>query len=138
MNAGARFVMVVPLVSLAVILAVFFHPPWTAWRVAGLVMMMVFAGLLTVARLQLGNAFSLTPQARVLVTRGIYSKIRHPVYVFSAFIIAGVLLYIDRPALLALLLVLIPIQVLRARQEERVLAQRFGESYLQYKRSTWF
>jgi len=138
MRASAVSVTVVPLAALAAILALFFHPPWTALRVAGLVVMVVFSILLTIARVQLGDAFSVTPQARSLVRRGIYSKVRHPVYVFSASAIAGVVLYIGRPWLLLVLLVLVPMQVIRARQEERVLTAKFGEGYLEYKRSTWF
>ena len=138
MNAGATFALIVPLIGVAVILGAFLHAPWTPMRVAGLVITVVFIGLLTVVRLQLENAFSLTPQARSLVTRGVYSKIRHPVYVFSALALAGLVLYIDRPKLLLLALVVVPIQIARARAEERVLAEKFGDSYREYKRSTWF
>ena len=138
MNAGPTFALIVPLIGVVVILGAFFHSPWTPMRVAGLVITVVFIGLLTVARLHLGNAFSLTPQARMLVTRGIYSKIRHPVYVFSALALAGLALYIDRPKLLLLALVVVPIQLVRAREEERVLSEKFGDSYREYKRSTWF
>jgi protein-S-isoprenylcysteine O-methyltransferase Ste14 len=31
-----------------------------------------------------------------------------------------------------------PIQVLRARKESKVLEEKFGDEYRQYKRSTWF
>jgi len=95
--------------------------------------------MLTIARLQLGNSFSVTPQARVLVTRGIYSRVRHPVYVFSAIALAGLVLYFQlSPWLLLLLVPLAVIQVLRARAEERVLEQQFGEEYRRYRATTWF
>ena len=72
------------------------------------------------------------------VTTGIYSKVRHPVYVFGILAILGVVLYAHLwPALLAFL-VLIPMQLLRARAEEQVLIERFGEEYLRYKSRTWF
>lgn len=138
MNAGARFVTIVPVAALSVVIVAFFRPPWTATRIAGLVLVVAFTSLLTIARVQLGNAFSLTPQARMLVTGGIYSKIRHPVYVFSAFVIAGLFLYIARPELLIILVPLVPMQIARARREEQVLTERFGDAYLAYKRSTWF
>jgi protein-S-isoprenylcysteine O-methyltransferase Ste14 len=95
-------------------------------------------GVLTVARLQLGNSFSLLPKASELVTRGIYSRIRNPVYVFSAILIAGVFLYVNRPQYFWLFLILIPVQILRARAEGKVLEERFGEAYTQYKARTWF
>ncbi len=138
MNRGAVFVTVAPLLALAGIIVIFARLPWTSLRIAGLAIAIIFTALLTIARVQLGNAFSVTPQARMLVTHGIYSKIRHPVYVFSALAIAGLVLYVDRPELLLLVILLIPMQVVRARAEERVLTQKFGEKYLAYKRSTWF
>ena len=138
MKAGARVVTVVPLVGVAVIMAVFARPPWTALRVAGAVLAVAGFTLLTLARVQLGDAFSVTPQARMLVTRGLYSRIRHPVYVFSMLGIAGLSLYLRLPAILLLLLIIVPVQIVRARAEERVLEKRFGESYREYKRQTWF
>ena len=111
---------------------------WDAMRVTGLVLTIVGFGLLTIARAQLGNSFSVTPQARALVTTGVYRKIRNPVYVFSAVGIAGFVLYVGRPTLLLLFLVLIPVQMLRARAEERTLEGAFGQAYREWKRQTWF
>ena len=44
---------------------------------------LICAVLWFVARWQLGDAFSLTAKAQHQVTRGLYSKIRHPIYVFG-------------------------------------------------------
>ena len=41
-------------------------------------------------------------------------------------------------ALLLLLLVLVPVQVLRARREAAVLEARFGDTYRDYRKRTWF
>jgi Phospholipid methyltransferase len=84
------------------------------------------------------NSFTLVPQARALVTHGIYSKIRHPVYIFSALAIAGLFLYLNRPLFFWIFLILIPLQVIRARAESRVLEARFGGAYRQYRSQTWF
>jgi protein-S-isoprenylcysteine O-methyltransferase Ste14 len=35
-------------------------------------------------------------------------------------------------------LVIVPLQVVRSRREERVLAEAFGEEYERYKSKTWF
>jgi protein-S-isoprenylcysteine O-methyltransferase Ste14 len=35
-------------------------------------------------------------------------------------------------------LLIYPLQILRARKEEKVLEQAFGEDYRRYKASTWF
>jgi len=95
--------------------------------------------LLFVARWQLGKSFSVTPQARELVTHGLYSKIRNPIYVFSALMLAGILIALQRSyALFFLLLVLIPVQIVRARKEAKVLEAKLGEEYRAYRAKTWF
>ncbi len=101
-------------------------------------MTVVGLAMLTLARLQLGNSFSITPQARRLVTHGLYSRIRHPVYVFGWFALSGLVLYLNQPVFLLLLILIVPVQVVRARAEERVLEQRFGEEYTAYRAGTWF
>jgi protein-S-isoprenylcysteine O-methyltransferase Ste14 len=111
---------------------------WGASHVAELGLTMFGFGLWAVARAQLGDSFSVTPQARALVTTGLYRKIRNPVYVFGGIGIAGFVMYVGRPILLLLFLVLIPIQVLRARAEGRKLEERFGQAYREWKRQTWF
>jgi protein-S-isoprenylcysteine O-methyltransferase Ste14 len=77
-------------------------------------------------------------KATTLVTTGIYSRIRNPIYVFGGLMLAGFILWVNRPWLLLLFVVLIPMQVYRIRKEERVLSEKFGAAYLDYKRKTWF
>jgi protein-S-isoprenylcysteine O-methyltransferase Ste14 len=136
-----RSALAVTLVPLVVVLFLILKPPqvpWTGLRIVGLIALVSGFAALTVARVQLGNSFSIRPEAHELVTRGIYSKIRNPIYVFSAIAIAGLLLYLNRPDFLWIFLILIPLQIVRARRESRVLEQRFGEAYRQYKAKTWF
>lgn len=112
--------------------------PWGAMRIAGACMIVVGFVLWGVARFQLGKAFSVKAQASVLVTRGLYSRIRNPIYVFGSIMIAGMLLFFLKPVGLLLFLVLIPMQVVRARKESAVLEAAFGDEYRQYKQQTWF
>ena len=39
---------------------------------------------------------------------------------------------------LLIIFVLVPIQVWRSRVEARVLEEKFGAEYLEYKKKTWF
>jgi protein-S-isoprenylcysteine O-methyltransferase Ste14 len=50
----------------------------------------------------------------------------------------GVILMLQRPHLWILLVLLIPVQILGVRKESAVLESKFGESYRQYRRKTWF
>jgi protein-S-isoprenylcysteine O-methyltransferase Ste14 len=111
---------------------------WNAARLAGFCMAFPAAVLLFTVRWQLGKSFSVTPQARELITWGLYSKIRNPIYVFSALLLLGVLIALQYRYAFLLLLVLVPIQIARARQEAKVLEARFGEEYRTYRNGTWF
>ena len=112
--------------------------PWTPWRIAGLAIAAPAFVLFLVARIQLGRAFSVQAKATILVTTGIYSRIRNPIYVFGALMIAGVIIWADRPWWLLMFVVLIPLQIFRVRNEEQVLEAKFGDAYREYKRKTWF
>jgi protein-S-isoprenylcysteine O-methyltransferase Ste14 len=90
------------------------------------------------ARIQLGQSFSVAAKAKHLVTTGIYSRIRNPIYVFGGLLIAAFLVFIGRPVFLLAFVVLIPVQIVRARAESRVLEETFGEEYRAYKARTWF
>src|ERR1700756_225690 len=112
--------------------------PWNSARDVGASLVLLGLALVFTARVQLGGSFSVTPRARTLVTHGLYSKIRNPIYVFGTMVILGVILMLQRPHLWILLLLLIAVQALRARKESAVLESKFGESYRQYRRKTWF
>ncbi len=139
MNSEASFVTFVPLAGFGLLLA--FTAGEGAWppeRIAGFVLVVGGLVLLTIARFNLGSSFSVTPQAKKLVTNGVYSKIQHPVYVFSAFVLAGLALYFGKPTYLVFLVVLVPLQVARARKESQKLEEKFGDEYREWKRTTWF
>jgi protein-S-isoprenylcysteine O-methyltransferase Ste14 len=92
----------------------------------------------TLARINLGASFSVEAKASVLVTRGLYSRIRNPIYVFGGIMIVGLCLFFLHPQFLLILVVLIPLQIIRARKESAVLEAAFGDQYREYKRQTWF
>ena len=108
--------------------ALLLRPRTSAW-VAGLVLAAISFPPWIAARIQLGSAFSLKPQARRLVTSGLYARIRHPVYVFGTLAALSALLALQIWALFAIGVALIPITLLRARRERLVLEAAFGDEY---------
>ena len=112
--------------------------PLTPMRIAGLSIAIPSFLLFVLARIQLGSAFSVEAKASTLVTTGLYSRIRNPIYLFGALMLAGAIIWANRPWLLLFFLVLIPLQIYRSRKEEAVLLEKFGDAYLHYKRKTWF
>jgi protein-S-isoprenylcysteine O-methyltransferase Ste14 len=112
--------------------------PWNVQRYVGIALAVVGISGIAIARYQLGGSFSIKAEAHQLVTRGLYSKIRNPIYVFGTVLIAGFFLVVQRPALWILLGVVIVGQMARARREARVLEAAFGDDYREYRRKTWF
>ena len=86
----------------------------------------------------LGKFWSPTLQLKEdhqLVTKGVYRRIRHPMYLSLLIFSAGNALalpnYIAGPAMLVAMLVLIAIRV---GLEERMLLEEFGEEYEAYRK----
>jgi protein-S-isoprenylcysteine O-methyltransferase Ste14 len=111
---------------------------WNEQRIAGSILLIVGVGLLSLARFQLGGSFSITAQAKKLVTHGLYSRIRNPVYVFGAIAMAGFFMIVQRPVLWVLFALLVGMQIVRARKEAQVLEAKFGDEYRAYRAQTWF
>jgi len=107
-------------------------------RDAGLLLGLIGLAGVIVSRHTLGRSFSIAPKATALVTSGIYSRIRNPIYISGTIFLLGLVIIVGRPQLLAVLLVLIPLQIIRARREAAVLEAKFGDTYRDYRKRTWF
>jgi protein-S-isoprenylcysteine O-methyltransferase Ste14 len=107
-------------------------------QTAGLCLSIIGFVLWTAARFQLGRSFTVSAKARHLVARGLYSRIRNPIYVFGSCVIAGFILVLGRPRWLLVFLAIIPVQIWRARKEAAALEAAFGDEYRAYRASTWF
>ncbi len=125
-------------VAVVVIVTKSTHIAWPSTRVIGTCLLLLVFAWVAIARIQLGRAFSVTPQARQLVTTGLYGRIRNPIYFASPFLLIGLSLVIARWWPLLLLIVIIPLQIVRARREEAVLRAAFGTEYDRYRARTWF
>ena len=117
---------------------IYYSGPWNVARTVGLILAVPSLILLFTARFQLGRSFAVTPQAKKLVAHGLYSKIRNPMYVFSFLLVLGLFIALQRPVLFVLLGALMVVQIVRAHQEARVLEQKFGDEYREYRSKTWF
>ena len=131
--------LVIPLV---VLLLYLFVPgvkerPWTAWRIAGASLAVVGYILLMTARIHLGKSFSVTPQAKALVTHGLYSRIRNPIYLFVDVMWFGLTLALHLYWLFVPFVALLIVHVFRARREAKILREAFGQTYLDYRKRTW-
>ena len=115
-------------------------PPaaWTGVQTFGLCLMAMGFVLWTTARFQLGKSLTVTAQAKQLVTRGLYSKFRNPIYLFGSCTIAGTMLLLGRPQWLLIFVLIIPLQIWRTRNEARALEAKFGDDYRAYRAKTWF
>src|SRR5208282_3856996 len=107
-------------------------------RLLGLLLALIGLAGTILARHTLGQSFSWVPKATGLVTTGIYSRIRNPIYISGMLCGLGLVLMVGRPKVLIIFLVLIPMQIIRARREAAVLEAKFGDAYREYRKRTWF
>jgi protein-S-isoprenylcysteine O-methyltransferase Ste14 len=129
---------IVLIAALALLSRQFIHQPWPPLRIAGAAIAVTSLALILVARFQLGRAFSIRAKAIRLVTTGLYGRLRNPIYVFGCLFFLGIAMFIPFWWLLLALIIVIPMQIVRARREAAVLEAAFGEEYRRYRRQTWF
>jgi phospholipid methyltransferase len=65
---------------------------WDARHVIGMAIAAIGFLLWFAARLQLGESFAVLPKARALVTTGLYSKFRNPIYLFGGLAYGGLII----------------------------------------------
>jgi protein-S-isoprenylcysteine O-methyltransferase Ste14 len=111
---------------------------WDARHVLGMILAAIGFVLWLTARLQLGASFAVLPKAKALVTTGLYSKFRNPVYLFAGVAYGGMFIALGEVIPLIFFLVFYPAyQFLRARKEAQALEKAFGEEYRRYRAGTW-
>lgn len=115
-----------------------FHPP--AWRVAaGLAIIALGAMLAFWARVSFAS-WRIRAQldaGHQLATGGPFAMIRNPIYQAMNLLAVGTALWVNNGiAWLGVVLMAIG-GALRARAEESLLEQRFGEEYREYRSRTW-
>lgn len=112
--------------------------PVTVYTYIGLALMIPSFILLIIARLQLGSSFSVEAQANKLVTTGLYRRFRHPIYYFGIVLLLGTGLFLQNRLIFIACCAVIFMQLQRIRSEEKILKEKFGDEYDQYRKNTWF
>jgi protein-S-isoprenylcysteine O-methyltransferase Ste14 len=75
-------------------------------------------------------------QQTELVTTGLYSLVRHPIYALSILLMVCTVVVAPTVPVLSMALIHISLMLTKARNEERFLAERHGAVYLRYMQCT--
>ena len=87
----------------------------------------------------LGSSLAVLPGTDHLVTKGVYRVFRHPVYIGIVLTLSGLFVACGSvPCLVYVGVVVIPLNIIRARAEEKALLEQLGPPYQQYRDSTLF
>ncbi|MCX6815822.1 MAG: isoprenylcysteine carboxylmethyltransferase family protein [Candidatus Aenigmarchaeota archaeon] len=107
------------------------------YSVLSLIIAIIGIVLLSIGRIAIDKAF-ISKKER-LITSGIYSKIRHPVYTGRILFFIGLaLLFKSFIGIILVIALLVPFHIYKARKEEREMLRKFGNKYAKYKKSTLF
>ncbi|MCO6474606.1 MAG: isoprenylcysteine carboxylmethyltransferase family protein [Melioribacteraceae bacterium] len=111
-------------------------------RIIGLLFFIGFSFLQVLSFKQLGNNYSqeiLILKDHQLHTSGLYSFIRHPQYLSQILAdIGAAVALMSYIALPLVLLIELPLFLLRAKEEERILKKHFGDEFVSYKKKSGF
>jgi len=114
----------------------------TIWFLLGVVMMVVGIYIIGWARACLAGYWGTDiydyGQSDELVIKGIYKKIRHPVYLGQSLMTTGTVFMFNNLWLLFFPIVTTIVNIVRAMREDLDLAKRFGKEFDDYKARTGF
>jgi protein-S-isoprenylcysteine O-methyltransferase Ste14 len=112
----------------------------SVFGIIGTVFFLISIWMLHRSHADLGKLWSSTVEPsskKILVTDGVYKRVRHPMY--SAHVLWGIAQILLFPNLIAgplALLLNFAVMILRVPREERVLLEEFGDEYRQYMKTT--
>jgi protein-S-isoprenylcysteine O-methyltransferase Ste14 len=102
--------------------------------------LIIFGGIFSMAaRFNLRKSYHYLPQAKELVTDGLFRWFRNPVYIGNLSFLLGLALFFGSLFGLAVIFaVMVPIHLFRARYEGQILHRTFGKEYEDYRKKTIF
>ena len=132
------------LIPLVYFLGIFIisYPPFIHWlpiNITGLIISFIGLILWATSYIYLRGSLSVLPKAKQLVTTGPYKYFSHPVYLGINLALFGLSLGSGSiPGVLYTILIVIPLNFLRAKTEEKELSKKFGQEYKEYKKRVLF
>ncbi len=116
--------------------------PFYTYRLVGLIIFIVFSWIQVWSYRTLGGNYSqevVITKKQQLVTTGPFKFVRHPQYISQLLCDFGAGLALSSFIVLPIvLLVQLPLFILRAQLEEKLLVKRFPDEYENYKKKTGF
>lgn len=106
------------------------------WDSASTVLILVGTIISILVIFDLGRSLSVMPEARKLVTSGLYLRVRHPLYLAAEIGVLGIFLQFRSWQGLLILAVHFYFQIRRMDWEEGILAKAFP-GYAEYKQRTY-
>lgn len=79
-----------------------------------------------------------TDRKAELITDGIYSRIRHPLYLATVLVFSALALIYPFPVVIVFSLSMISYTMIGAYFEERKLVKHYGDEYIEYKKTAGF
>lgn len=101
---------------------------WHAREIIGMCIAIAGFALWLTARFQLGESFSVSAQARKLVTTGLYSRFRNPIYYFAGVAFAGLFMVIGNLTIFLCFICSIPIKFRECEKRQKCWRKRSGRS----------
>lgn len=145
LSAKQRFILnFLPALYFLGLLTAWFGPKHFGFGYRPLVYVGLSAGLAGLAlwlfaMIHLGKSLAVLPGANEVVMRGVYKYLRHPLYVGITLTFCGLFLAIGSTVgMIYLFVIVVPLNLVRARLEEIALLEQFGDVYRDYMKKTLF
>ena len=141
---AAAVTVLVPSLYLLALAVAWFSPKHFGFGVRPLVYVGLAIGLSgvvlwIVAMIHLGKSLAVLPGGDRLVTQGVYGYLRHPVYLGIDMTLFGLFLAVGSTmGMVCFFVVVLPLNIIRSRFEEKALLRKFGDQYETYRKQTWF
>ena len=111
--------------------------PWLQWAGAGVAVAALAGSIQSWMQMGRNWTMSVTPQeTSALITRGMFSRVRHPIYALSITLMLATLVVIPNVPVALIAIIHVSLMVTKARNEERFLLSVHGERYAAYCKST--